>query len=466
MKPLIVPKMSYIQTEELVSPELVADAQDLSSKLLKWFQEQVLNTDTGVQLAAVVLAVILALLLIRPVKNLASHLAERLEAIEPIKSWPAPLAKFFAPVTFTVLMLVLLSGAQAVLQANDYPVVLARIGSSLAAAYVVIRLISGFIAEPFWARTMARLAWFIAALNIFGWLSPVLNFLDTPLSGEGQMHMSAWVILRGAALAVGFLWVASRLSTLLRIRVEKLPSLTPSVQILLSKAIQITLMTAAVLFTLSSIGIPLGSLALIGGALSFGIGFGLQRIFANLISGVILLMDRSIKPGDVIEVDQTYGRVSSLGLRYTSVVTRDRKEHLIPNELFVTEKVVNWSFSDPIVRIKQKIGIAYQSDIRHAIDLAVEATSSVNRVLKIPKVVCQLREFGDSAVILEIRFWIRDSHNGVGNISSEVLLEIWDCFQANGIQFPFPQRDIHLSTDQPIQVQVESLHAEKSNKKG
>jgi len=305
---------------------------------------------------------------------------------------------------------------------------------------------------------LAQLAWVLAALNIFGWLQPVLEFLNKPLvpdiSGDGEVHFSILVGLQGVLLAVVLLWLANRLSGLLRTRVEKLPSLTPSVQLLLSKAIQITLTTVAVIIILSSLNVPLGSLALLGGALSFGIGFGLQRIFANLISGVILLMDRSIKPGDVIEVDNTYGRVTSLGLRYTSVVTRDQKEHLIPNESFVTGKVVNWSFTDPVVRIKHKIGVAYHSDVHKAIELTVEAAKSIDRVLTDPPVVCQLREFADSAVILEVRFWIKDYHNGVVNLSSKVMLAILDSFHKNNIDFPFPQRDVNLSSKQPIEVKI------------
>jgi small-conductance mechanosensitive channel len=446
--------MSYFQTEEFVPEELVADAKSLGNRTLDWVQDQVLTTDTGIQLAVVVGAVLLALLLTKPLKSLVAHLFDQLSEVELVQNWRESLARFFAPVVFTLLVFILLTGAQTGLEAYGLPLVLARIGSSLAAAYVVIRLISGFIAEPFWSRALARMAWAAAALNIFGWLQPVLQFLDTPLAGDSDVHWSILVILRGLFLSVILLWLASRLSKLLRTRIQKLPALTPSIQLLLSKAIQVTLIIAAILFALSSMNIDLRSLAIIGGALSFGIGFGLQKILANLISGVILLVDRSIKPGDVIEVDNTYGRVASLGLRYTSVITRDRKEHLIPNEEFVTSKVVNWSFSDPIVRIKQKIGIAYSSDVPKAIALTVEAASSISRVLKVPNVVCQLREFGDSAVILEVRFWIRDSHNGVGNVSSEVLLKIWETYHENGIAFPFPQQDVHLSSEKPLQVQI------------
>lgn len=447
-----------MQTEEIVPEALVAEARDLGSHLYNWLQAQVLTIDTAVQLIVVIASVLLALLLQKPLQNIFSHLADQAESFASVKKWRAPVSQFLLPVLLASLLFVMLNAAQFGLQAYGYPTVLPRIAGSLAAAYVVIRLISGFIAEPFWARTLARFAWLIAALNIFGWLAPVLEFLNKPIipkiNVDGEVHFSVLVVLQGLLLALFLLWLASRVSALLRTRVEKLPSLTPSVQILLSKSIQIALATIAVLITLSSLKVPLGSLALLGGALSFGIGFGLQRIFANLISGVILLLDRSIKPGDVIEVDDTYGRVTSLGLRYTSVVTRDQKEHLIPNESFVVGKVVNWSFTDPVVRIKHKIGIAYHSDVHKAIALAIAATKSIDRVLDEPKVVCLLNEFGDSAVILEIRFWIRDSHKGVRNVSSQVLLAIWESFNKNGIDFPFPQRDVNLSAKHPIQVQI------------
>jgi small-conductance mechanosensitive channel len=450
--------MSYFQTEELVPEELIAEAKDISGHVYEWFQTQVLTINTAIQLATVVGAIILAILLRPILLNIFSHLADQGEKLDTFKKWREPLTSYFAPILLSSLLFIFFNGAQVGLQAYEYPAVIARIAGSLAAAYVVIRLITGFIAEPFWSRTLAQLAWILAALNIFGWLQPVLEFLNKPLvpniNTGGEVHFSILVGLQGVLLAVVLLWLANRLSGLLRTRVEKLPSLTPSVQLLLSKAIQITLTTVAVIIILSSLNVPLGSLALLGGALSFGIGFGLQRIFANLISGVILLMDRSIKPGDVIEVDNTYGRVTSLGLRYTSVVTRDQKEHLIPNESFVTGKVVNWSFTDPVVRIKHKIGIAYHSDVHKAIELTVEAAKSIDRVLTDPPVVCQLREFADSAVILEVRFWIKDSHNGVGNVSSKVMLAIWDSFHKNNIDFPFPQRDVNLSSKQPIQVQI------------
>ena len=171
---------------------------------------------------------------------------------------------------------------------------------------------------------------------------------------------------------------------------------------------------------------------------------------SNLVSGVILLIDRSIKPGDVIEVDGRYGWITGLNARYVSLATRDGKEILIPNENLITEKVTNWSFSNNLVRQHVSIGIAYESDVHLAIRLALQAVAAVPRALKDPEPVCLLKEFGDSSVNLELRFWIHDPVNGTSNVRSEVMLQVWDLFHANGISFPFPQRDLTLRNPEAL----------------
>lgn len=155
-------------------------------------------------------------------------------------------------------------------------------------------------------------------------------------------------------------------------------------------------------------------------------------------------MDRSIKPGDVIAVGTSFGWINHPGARYTSVITRDGIEHLIPNEELITQRVENWSYSDDPVRLRIPIGIAYDSDPRTAIKLCVEAAEMVPRVQLKPEPRCQLRGFGDSSLDLELRVWINDPSNGRANVISEVLLEVWDRFHEHGIEIPFPQRDLHL----------------------
>ena len=177
-----------------------------------------------------------------------------------------------------------------------------------------------------------------------------------------------------------------------------------------------------------------------------GIGFGLQKVVSNLISGVILLLDKSIKPGDVIEVGNSYGKIESLGARYVSVVTRDGYEYLIPNEDLITQQVINWSFSDRLVRLKIGVGVSYDSDLHKAMDLMVQSARGIDRVLDKPGPVCQLKNFGDSAVDLELRIWIGDPDKGVANVSSAIRLAIWDTLKEHGIEIPFPQRDVHIKS--------------------
>lgn len=185
------------------------------------------------------------------------------------------------------------------------------------------------------------------------------------------------------------------------------------------------------------------------GAIGVGVGFGLQKIVSNLISGVILLIDKSIKPGDVISVGDEYGWVNSLGARYVSVVTRDGTEHLIPNEELITQRVENWSYSNNLVRLRAPVGVHYKSDVRHAISLCIEAARATPRVLQDPAPVCLLKGFGDSSVDLEIRFWIQDPAEGMSNVLSEVLLRVWDRFHEEGVEIPYPQRDLHIRTPAP-----------------
>jgi small-conductance mechanosensitive channel len=200
----------------------------------------------------------------------------------------------------------------------------------------------------------------------------------------------------------------------------------------------------AFIMALAIVGVDLTAFAVVGGAVGVGIGFGLQRIFANLISGFILLMDKSIKPGDVIVVADSYGRVDALTARYVSVTTRDGVEHLIPNEELIINRVENWSHSQTLLRLRQVVGVHYNADLHKAIELCKEAAAETNRILNEPAPNCLVLEFGDSAVNLEMRVWINDPMNGRANVMSELLICIWDKFQEHGIEIPYPQRDLHL----------------------
>ncbi len=167
-------------------------------------------------------------------------------------------------------------------------------------------------------------------------------------------------------------------------------------------------------------------------------------------------MDKSIKPGDVVTVDSTYGWINQLKARYVSVITRDGREHLIPNEDLITQKVINWSYSHTRVRLEIAFGVAYDSDPHQVRELALAATADVKRALKDPKPVCHFTEFGDSSLNFVLRFWIQDPADGVVNVRGQVLLALWDIFKENDIAIPFPHREVIFRTPLEVMTQVEN----------
>jgi len=224
--------------------------------------------------------------------------------------------------------------------------------------------------------------------------------------------------------------------------------------VLIGKIIRISLIIIAALVAMSGLGIDLTALTVLSGAVGVGIGFGLQKVVSNFISGIIILMDQSIKPGDTIELGQTFGWIRELRARFVSVVTRDGREYLIPNEDFITTQVINWSFSDKYVRLDVPFGVSYESNPHEVSRIAIEAAAAVERVDASRKApVCWMTGFGDSALEFLLRFWITDPQEGLTNIRGKVLLALWDAFEENGINIPFPHREVIMKT--PVRVTSE-----------
>jgi len=331
----------------------------------------------------------------------------------------------------------------------------------LLTAWIAIRFLSSLLRDPGASRAVAIAAWLIAALGVLELLEPTMSMLDRVAIDLGELHLSLLKILKAVLSLAALLWLARVAGHFLDRRIHGVRAMTPSMQVLASKITKIVLVAIAIMASLSIVGVDLTAFAVFSGAVGVGIGFGLQKVVSNLISGMILLLDRSIKPGDVISVDDTYGWIKDLNARYVSVVTRDGMEHLIPNEDLITQKVTNWSFSDSKVRMRVPVGVSYASDPRQIIALCVEAATAVERIVDDPKPVCLFRGFGDSSLDFEIRFWIQDAQNGVSNVKSQVLLEVWDRFKAHDIEIPFPQRDLHLRSAAPgVLHDAESVPAE------
>ena len=214
--------------------------------------------------------------------------------------------------------------------------------------------------------------------------------------------------------------------------------------VLFGKILKVGLIILAVLFAVSAAGVDLTTLTIFSGAIGVGLGFGLQKVVSNFISGVIILMDRSIKPGDTITVGETFGWIRELRARFVSVVTRDGREYLIPNEDFITERVVNWSFTDELVRLDIKFGVSYDSNPHHVSEVAINAAMEVPRVESARRPVCWITGFGESSIDFVLRFWIHDPQQGLTNVRGKVYLALWDAFKANAIDLPFPIRDVIL----------------------
>jgi len=352
----------------------------------------------------------------------------------------------FSSLIFPVLWALGLGISAAVAVHYGWPLNLIRIAINLVAAWIVIRLASIAVRHPIWSRMIVIVAFTVAVLNILNLLNPTLALLGGMAVKLGNVRISMLTVIQGMLSLGVLLWMAVIVSGILERRIQKFPNLTPSIQVLIGKLFRATLITVAVVVALGSVGIDLTAIAVFSGAVGVGIGFGLQKVVSNLISGIIILMDKSVKPGDIIQVGDTYGWVSSLGARYVSIETRDRTEFLIPNEDIVTKQVLNWTHQDDVVRLKVKVRVSYKTDLHQALDLMVQAAAKPERALKQPEPRALVIGFGESAIDLELRFWIRDVQEGVRNISSEVMLGIWQLFQEHGIAIPLPQRDVHIQS--------------------
>jgi small-conductance mechanosensitive channel len=433
--------------------------ENLQMRLEHWRLTQVLVWSTLGQAAVIAAALVIAYVLSRPLRR-------RLGTFAATPAFDAPLARGVAAaamsIAFPALALALLAAAFGLAARAGAPNLLVSTAVNLLAAWIVIRLLTRLISNDFWSRVVAFATFGIATLNIVGLLAPTIVWLDQLGFNLGDTRISALDILRAVVELALLLWLAVFVSGLLEQRVQRTRSLTPSLRVLTSKLLRFSLIGLALVVALTSTGIDLTAFALFTGALGVGIGFGLQKPISNLISGLILLFDRSIKPGDVVELtdpgghqQQLFGWVSALNARCVSLTTRDGTEWLIPNEDLITRRVINWSYTHNRLRLLTPIAVDFDCDVPLAMRLVEEAARETERVLRDPAPVCRLMGFGDSVVNLEMRFWIDDPVNGVINVRSQVLLALWEKFRANGIRMPLAHRDLYIKPGSGLNVTVE-----------
>ncbi|CAN5236612.1 mechanosensitive ion channel [soil metagenome] len=371
----------------------------------------------------------------------------RIDTTSLAMGWPAPLRMFMrvliscaSIVVFALLMTV---ARVALLNAWTGPSYLLVVAIKLALAWLIIRLVTSVIRNAFIVRLMAVSAWFVAALSILGVLVPTVAALDSVAIDFGGLRLSPLLLIKFGALMAVALWLSNLTSNFFESRIRQSRDLTPSVQVLLVKIVRLALLLLAIAVVMSAVGINLSILAVFSGAVGVGIGFGLQKIVANFISGVILLADKSVKPGDLVTVGDSSGRISAMNTRYISVAAGDGREILIPNEDLITQKVVNWTYTDKDTLVKVSFGTNYDADPRLVCKLAIEVAVALPRASTVKPPNCLLTEFADAGMKFALTFWI-DSPDGMDGVKSDAMLALWDVFKREGIKVPYPVRELRI----------------------
>jgi small-conductance mechanosensitive channel len=341
----------------------------------------------------------------------------------------------------------MLLGLAIVLNADAWrPLALIVLGLGIAAsaALLVWGVVRGLQMASWIAGLLAGVAFVALLARAVGGLGPIQDLLNRIGFTVGKTRVSLLTVLEVAVTVVALYAVVRLLNRVVAHTIHRARSLDATQQLLAQKLSSVAILVVAFFVGIDLLGIDLTAFTVFSGAFGLAIGFGLQKTFGNLIAGIILLMDRSVKPGDVITVGDTFGHVSKIGVRAVSIVTRDGKEHLIPNENLMTQEVENWSYSSRDVRVHIPVGISYDCDLPLAQKLMIEAAKGAKRVKDTPPPTVWLRAFGESSVDHEILVWIADPEAGVGSVRSEVLNRVWSAFKDNGIVLPNPQRDIHI----------------------
>lgn len=428
--------------------------EDVSSGLgpvLEFFRDtyqsvfqQLFSWDGAIQLGVIALAGVLALVLTRPGRVLLARVWPDIEGRRGARA-RALVERLMFPILW-VLGLWLGSSVLSNLNVgND----LLRIAASLLNAWIVIRLVTSFIADPFIANAVAVFAWMVAALNILRLLEPMISLLDSAAINFGDARLSIYSVLKGGLLATLFVWGAMLVARLIQARVDRTPAFTPSVRTLIGQAARLTLLFFAIMMALGAVGIDLTALAVFSGALGVGIGFGLQSIFSNLMAGIIMLLERSVKVGDFVDLESGLtGEVREINIRSTRVTTNDNVDILVPNSEFINQRVTNWTLREAHRRIRIPFGVAYGTDKDLVRKAVLEAAEKVPHMLEGPGArdpQVWLAGFGDSSLDFELVVWLKpEAVKRPAAVQADYNWEIETALGKYGIEIPFPQRDLHI----------------------
>ena len=375
-------------------------------------------------------------------------LRARLDMTSFAMGWPLPLrhfARVLVRSASTAVFAILVIAARVAMVQSTWPSrsYLLAMAAKLALAWLVIGLVTSVIRNAFIVRLVSLSAWLVAALSIIGQLDATIEALDSISVVLGGLRLTPLLVVKLGLLLLAALWLTNIASNFVESRITRSTDLTPSIQVLLVKMIRIGLMVMSIAIALGAVGINLSALAVFSGALGVGVGIGLQKIVANFISGIILLADKSVKPGDLVTIGDSSGRISAMKTRYISVAAGDGREFLIPNEDLVTQKVTNWTYTDKNTLVKVNFGTNYDADPRLVCKLAIDIATAAPRTLQSKPPNCILVEFTEAGMKFSLTFWIADP-DGMDNVKSDVMLSLWETFKREGIRVPYPVREIRI----------------------
>jgi small-conductance mechanosensitive channel len=362
-----------------------------------------------------------------------------------------------------VVALVALLVARTIVAALGSPATLLDVSMQLITALILVRLamyvLRVALGPRSWMRTwetrLTLLVWLLISFELVGWFGAIENTLDSINLLPGNGRFTLWALIKGLVIITAFVLVTTVIARAIERRLMRIEAIALSTRIGITKFIYFFLVSLGVLLGINAAGVDLTALTVLTGAIGIGLGFGLQAIASNFVSGFVLLMDKSIKPGDVISFTgqpgtntESFGWVQALRGRYVVVRDRDGVETLVPNQNLITNPVINWSYSDRKVRLKLPVRVSYQDDPEHALEVLMRATAGHTRILRDPAPVSRLMQFSDHGMDLELRFWIADPENGVNNVRSDVNRAIWRLFRDARITIPVAQREIVVRSDE------------------
>jgi len=360
--------------------------------------------------------------------------------------------------------LAILLAGHAALAAFATPTAVIDGAVKIVGALVLVRFavfVLGFLLGPnSWIGTRENritfVLWVIAVVALLGWMDVLEGALNRVSLVPGKMQLSLWGLLKGLVIVTAFVVVTSLIARAIERHVMRLDQLAVSTRVGVSKFSYFLLLGLGMLLGINAAGVDITTLNVLTGAIGLGLGFGLQAVASNFVSGFVLLMDKSIKPGDVISFTTSaganagnFGWVQELRGRYVVVRDRDGVDTLIPNQNLITSPFINWSYSDQRVRLKLPVHVSYDDDPEVALKLLLQAAENHPRILRDPPPVSRLISFEDNGMRLEIRFWIADPVNGVNNVRSDVNRAIWRIFRAHGVTIPVPQQEQRILRSRP-----------------